>query len=89
MHRYRAEPTLEEALADDLVQAMMKADHVDPTWLRALLGSVARNQGLDRPTITGGSCSGFQGGPPGPWVPWRGHCPSGQADRLGCEKTRK
>jgi hypothetical protein len=88
MHR-NAEPNLEDALSDDLVQAMMKADRVDPLWLRALLESVARSQGLDRPTVTGRSCSGFQGGPPGPWLPWRGRCPFGQTDRLGCEKTRK
>ena len=41
---------------------MMKADHVDAIWLRALLASVAREQGLDRPAITGRSCSRFQCG---------------------------
>ena len=59
-HRYGAEPNLEEALSDDLIQAMMKADHVDPAWLRALLGNVARQQGLVRPRITGRSRCRFQ-----------------------------
>ena len=61
-HRYGAEPNLEQALSDDLVQAMMKADRVDPTWLRALLGNVARKRGLDRPAATGKSWCRFQDG---------------------------
>jgi hypothetical protein len=61
MHHRNAEPNLEEALSEDLVQAMMKADRVDPRWLRALLESVARKQGLDRPT-TGWSCGRLQSG---------------------------
>jgi hypothetical protein len=69
MHRHRAEPNLEEALSDDLVQAMMKADRVDATWLRALLGNVARQQGLDRPTITGRSSCRFQDGSSGARLP--------------------
>jgi hypothetical protein len=69
MHRHRAEPNLEEALSDDLVQAMMKADRVDATWLRALLGNVARQQGLDRPTITGRSSCRFQDGSSGAGLP--------------------
>jgi hypothetical protein len=60
MDHRNAEPNLEEALSEDLVQAMMKADHVDPRWLRALLESVARKQGLERPA-TGRSCGRLQG----------------------------
>ena len=62
MHFRNAEPRLEEALSEDLVQAMMKADRVDPRWLRALLESVARKQGLDlkRPA-TGRSFGCLQG----------------------------
>jgi len=59
-HRYGVEPNLEEALSDDLVQAMMKADRVDPAWLRALLGNVARKRGLGRPAATGKSLCRFQ-----------------------------
>lgn len=59
-YRY-AEPGLEEALSEDLVQAIMKADRVDPTWLRALLESVARREGLDRPTA-GRSCDRLRHG---------------------------
>jgi hypothetical protein len=69
MHRHRAEPNLEEALSDDLVQAMMKADRVDATWLRALLGNVARQQGLDRPAIIGRSSCRFQDGSSGARLP--------------------
>jgi hypothetical protein len=69
MHRYGAEPTLEEALSDDLVQTMMKADRVDATWLRALLGNVARQQGLDRPAIIGRSSCRFQDGSSGARLP--------------------
>ena len=61
-HRYGVEPSLEEALSDDLVQAMMKADRVDPVWLRALLGNVARKRGLDRPAATVKSWCRFQDG---------------------------
>jgi hypothetical protein len=90
MHRHSVEPNLEEALSEDLVQAMMQADHVDPVWLRALLERVARQQGLDHPAISGGrSCGGFEDGAPGPWSPWRRRCRFGQTDRWGCEKTRK
>ena len=60
MHHHSTEPNLEEALSEDLVQAMMKADRVDPIWLRALLESVARRQGLDRPA-TGRSFGCLQG----------------------------
>jgi hypothetical protein len=69
MHRYGAEPTLEEALSDDLVQTMMKADRVDPAWLRALLGNVARQRRLHRPTITGRSWCRFQDGSSGAGLP--------------------
>jgi len=34
-------PTVDELLADGLVQAVMQADHVEPDELRALLGGVA------------------------------------------------
>jgi hypothetical protein len=34
-------PTVDELLADGLVQAVMRADHVEPNELRALLGGVA------------------------------------------------
>ena len=84
MYRYRAEPTLEEALSDDVVQAMMKADHVDPIWLRALLASVAHKQGLDRPTnpaVAGRSGRRFQGVA---WLPRRRPRPLRQANRLRC-----
>jgi hypothetical protein len=63
MHHRYTEPNLEEALSEDLVRAMMNADHVDPTWLRGFLAAITRKQRLvDRPTVTGGSCSRFQGG---------------------------
>jgi hypothetical protein len=61
MYPVRVEPTLEEALTDEVVQAMMKADRVDPVWLRALLASVARERGLNHPPVAGGSGSRFQG----------------------------
>ena len=35
-------PTVDELLADGLVQAVMQADHVEPTELRTLLSGVAR-----------------------------------------------
>ena len=35
-------PTVDELLADGLVQAVMQADHVEPDELRALLGGVAQ-----------------------------------------------
>ena len=89
MRHHNVEPNLEEALSEDLVQAMMQADHVDPVWLRALLENVARQQGLDRATFSGRSCGGVQDGPPGPWSPWRRRCRLREADRWGCEKTRK
>jgi hypothetical protein len=89
MHHHSAEPKLEEALSEDLVQAIMRADHVHPMWLRALLGSIARTPGLHRPTITGRSCCRFQGGTLGAWLPWRRRHPRWQADRLGCQETRK
>jgi hypothetical protein len=34
-------PTVDELLADGLVQAVMQADHVEPSELRTLLGGVA------------------------------------------------
>ena len=34
-------PTVDELLADGLIQAVMQADHVEPNELRALLGGVA------------------------------------------------
>ena len=34
-------PTVDELLADGMVQAVMQADHVEPAELRALLGGVA------------------------------------------------
>jgi hypothetical protein len=34
-------PTVDELLADGLVQAVMQADHVEPAELRRLLGGVA------------------------------------------------
>lgn len=42
MRTYVEEPTLEEALADPLVHAVMAADDVDPAELKAMLMSVAR-----------------------------------------------
>jgi hypothetical protein len=50
-----------QELSEDLVQAMMKTDHVDPMWLRALLESVARRKRLNRP-ITGRSYGRLPGG---------------------------
>ncbi len=35
-------PTVDELLADGLVQAVMQADHVEPAELRTLLSGVAR-----------------------------------------------
>jgi hypothetical protein len=64
MHHRSAEPTLEEALSEDIIRAVMKADHVDPMWLRELLESVARKQR---------SCSRFQGDTLGAWSPRRRH----------------
>ena len=40
------EPTLEEILSDSIVQAVMRADAVEPEELRALLGKVARMRRL-------------------------------------------
>ena len=34
-------PTVDELLSDRLVQAVMRADHVEPAELKALLGGVA------------------------------------------------
>ena len=39
---YVEEPTLEEALADHLVRAVMAADNVDPEELKTMLMSVPR-----------------------------------------------
>jgi hypothetical protein len=36
------EPTLDEILSDSIVEAMMRADAVDPDELEAMLGQVAR-----------------------------------------------
>jgi hypothetical protein len=36
------EPTLDEILSDSIVEAMMRADSVDPDELGAMLGQVAR-----------------------------------------------
>ena len=62
-----AEPTLREAFAEDIVQAMMKADHVDPIWLRALLRSVASQEGSDLPKLTGRLSSRPHGDSFGTW----------------------
>ncbi len=48
-----AEPTLTDALADGIVQAMMKADGVDPAGLEAWLGGVARRRALGRGAAPG------------------------------------
>ena len=40
--RSSAAPTVDELLADSLVQAVMRADHVEPQALRTLLGRSAR-----------------------------------------------
>ena len=40
------EPTLEEILSDTIVQAVMRADAVEPEELRALLGKIARMRRL-------------------------------------------
>ncbi len=48
-----AEPTLTDALSDGIVQAMMKADGVDPAGLEALLGRVARRREPGRGAATG------------------------------------
>ena len=69
MHYRYAEPRLEEALSEDLVQAIMKADRVDPTWLRALLESVARREGLGCPTA-GRSCGRLPGRARKAHSPW-------------------
>jgi hypothetical protein len=37
----RQDPTLEELLGDPLIQAALRADHVDPAALRTLFGAVA------------------------------------------------
>jgi hypothetical protein len=83
MCHHSVEPKLEEVLGEDIVQAMMKADRVDPMWLRALLAGVARRQGLDRPTINCRSCRRLQGGALGPWSPWRRRRQLARASRLG------
>ena len=41
--------TIEEALADPVIGAAMRADHVDPRGLEALLRSTARRLDRDRP----------------------------------------
>jgi hypothetical protein len=45
-----AEPTVDEILSDEIVQAMMAADRVDRDALRAMLTMVAQN-------LTMGACS--------------------------------
>src|SRR5258707_104178 len=67
MCRCAAEPTLREALSEDIVQAMMRADHVDPLWLRTLLRSVARRQGGDLPRVAGRLSSRSYGDSFGTW----------------------
>jgi len=47
---WQREPTLNEMLADPLIQIMMRADGVDPEKLGPALQAVAR--GLARPSIT-------------------------------------
>jgi hypothetical protein len=89
MHYRNAEPTLEEALSEDLVQSMMKADRVDPVWLRALLEGIARRQGLACRGITGRSCGRLQGGSLGARLPGPRLRSLRQAVRLGCQKTRE
>jgi len=50
MYCRQPEPTLSEALTDPIVQAMMKADGVDPKALEAELKSMARKMsGRQRP----------------------------------------
>lgn len=81
MSRQRVEPTLEEALSDDVVQAMMKADHVDPVWLRALLASIARKRELNHPPVVGESGNRSQGVA---WLLRPRPRPLRQAARLRC-----
>ncbi len=44
--------TIEEALADPVIGAAMRADHVDPLGLEALLRSMARRLDRDRPPVS-------------------------------------
>ena len=46
-------PTVDELLADGLVQAVMQADHVEPNELRTLLSGVARRIARRRPLWRG------------------------------------
>jgi hypothetical protein len=67
-------PTIDELLADGLIQAVMRADQVDPHALRTLLGGVAdrvaaRRDGAPQP-------AGPSFAPP--HLEWRPH--SGRAD---------
>jgi hypothetical protein len=41
MTRRRDDPRIDDLLADKLVQALMRADHVEPKALKSLMGGVA------------------------------------------------
>ncbi len=47
--------TIEEALADPVIGAAMRADRVDPLRFETLLRSTARRLGPDRPALPGSS----------------------------------
>ena len=42
MTKFHDDPTLDELLGDPITQAIMRADHVDPPKLEAMLRSLAR-----------------------------------------------
>ena len=45
MQTHQAGSSLDELLADDLIQAMMDADHVNPAAVRSLFCALARTVG--------------------------------------------
>jgi hypothetical protein len=47
------EPTLDEVMADSVTRAVMRADGVDPTELRALLSQVGRLRNKGNASVAG------------------------------------
>jgi hypothetical protein len=70
----RHAPTIDELLADGLIQAVMRADQVDPGALRTLLGGVATRIAARRDSAA--KLAGTTFAPPR--IEWRR--PSGRTD---------
>ena len=71
----RQDPTLEELLGDPLIQAAMRADHVDPAALRTLLGAAAGRVAASRAREPARTVAAK---PPIDWraTPWRAGAPA-------------